>query len=53
MILRRNLMFLQNKKIPANPKDEFIKIYNKYYKGIEDLAKIKNFGEVEILKGDA
>lgn len=41
------------KKIPANPKDEFIKIYNKYYKGIEDLAKIKNFGEVEILKGDA
>ena len=30
-----------------------IKIYNKYYKGIEDLAKIKNFGEVEILKGDA
>ena len=41
------------KKIPANPKDEFIKIYNKYYKGIEDLAKIKNFGEVEILKGGA
>ena len=41
------------KKIPANPKDEFIKIYNKYYKGIEDLAKIKNFGEVEILNGDA
>ena len=43
MILAETLCFFKNKKIPANPKDEFIKIYNKYYKGIEDLAKKKKF----------
>lgn len=41
------------KKIPSKPKDEFTKTYKKYYKGIENLSKIEDLGNVEILKGDA
>ena len=41
------------KKIPANPIEEFKKVYHKYKKSEEELSKIKKIGKAIKLDGDA
>lgn len=40
-------------KIPKEPIEEFMSIFNKYIKGIQELSDIEKLGSAQIIEGDA